>query len=75
MAHKVFNIDTNERKRKKITLPKLEGRFGISFYIGSKEVFIGIQIGNVLIEEITRRRFAKLNKSKVNVFNFEPQQL
>jgi heme/copper-type cytochrome/quinol oxidase subunit 3 len=70
MAHKLL-IDEEIKKQKRYTLPDIEGRFGISFYVGSKEIFFGTQITTVLIERVTKKKLVKINKGKVNVFKFD----
>ncbi len=70
MAHKLY-FDEEEKKQNRFTLPNINGRFGISFNIGGKEIFVGIQITEVIIEKVLKRRLLKANKGKVNVFKFD----
>lgn len=71
MAHKLLPVETVERKRKKLNLPYLGGKFGLALFIGNKEVFIGVQIGEVEVEKIIRKRFVSSSKAKVRVMQFD----
>lgn len=78
MAHKLYIEEVNVQslsklsKLRKLKLPHVEGRFGLSLSVGSKELFIGISINPVTIEQITKKRIVPLTKSKTNVFGFDP---
>ncbi len=69
MAHKLIGPFTEEKKRFK--MPSLSGRFGFSFYIGVKEVFIGLSINDIEIEKVIRRKVLRPSKGKVNIFRFD----
>lgn len=68
MAHKLpFNIPTKSKFR----IPKIEGRVGFSFYIGLKEIFIGISLNDVITEKIIRKRFIKVSKAQTRTYGFD----
>jgi len=71
MAHRLFQDEETPTKGKRFTLPNIEGKFGISFYIGKKEIFLGLQLSDVIIETITRRRMIKTPKAGVRVLRFD----
>lgn len=73
MARKLIDLPTTDtrRKTKRYQLPKLNGRFGFSLYVGMEEIFIGIAIAPVEIEQITKRRFVKNVKAGVRVLQFD----
>jgi hypothetical protein len=71
MAHKLTEDEQVVIKKTKYNLPNIEGKFGFSLFIGSKELFIGIQISEVLIERVVRKKLVKLNKGKVKTFSFD----
>lgn len=61
-------------KRFKVRLPSMTGKFGLALFIGKKEVFIGVAVNEVEIEQVVRKRFIKApSKGKVNVFNFDTE--
>jgi hypothetical protein len=57
--------------KKKFTIPKINGRVGFSFYIGMKEVFIGIAFADVILEQILRKRTVKLPKAETRTYGFD----
>ena len=71
MSHKLYLDEEEIKKQKRFTLPNIEGKFGISFYIGKKEIFLGLQLSDVIIETITRRRMIKTPKAGVRVLRFD----
>lgn len=71
MAHKTIELDIPVKQKRRYTLPQFEGKFGMSLFVGGKEIFIGIQIAEVSIEKIVRQRLVKTQKGKVNVFKFD----
>ena len=73
MAHKVFleKDGPMEKKRSRFKLPKISGRFGFGFSVGEKEVFVGVSVSNVYIEEVVRRKILPSSKGRVNVFKFD----
>ena len=78
MAHRLLEEEIIEPKIHwvkqwiaKIPKPNLEGKIGISLYLGKKEVFIGISVGDVEMEKIIRRRKVAVPKGKVKVFRFD----
>lgn len=54
--------DIIEKKQKKFTIkmPNVEGKIGISFNFGKKEVFIGIAVATISMETIVRQRKQKV---------------
>lgn len=76
MAHKLLDIDMPLKqpkiKRFHVKMPSMTGKFGFSLFIGKKEVFIGVSVGEVEIEQIVRKRLVKLpKKASVKVFRFD----
>lgn len=73
MAHKLFDIKDDEGKKKKtqFRIPRVSGKFGFAFFIGEQEVFIGITIFPVILEQVVRRRLLKTPKKTTRVFNFD----
>ena len=72
MSHKLLTDNVVEKPRKKrFTMPNIEGKFGIALFVGGKEVFIGVVVGNVDIERITRQRMIKAPHAGVKVFRFD----
>ncbi len=72
MAHKLLTEDTIEPKKKKsLKIPNLGGKFGLSIFTGTKEVFIGLCVSEAEIEQVVRRRMVKNRKSKVQVLQFD----
>lgn len=72
MAHKLLAEEVLGKRLSKFKLPTVNGRFGISVYVGTKEVFLGVQINPVIEETIIKKRSLVTLKSKVSVFNFDP---
>lgn len=73
MSHKLLPTDPLvPQKKGKLRMPNFAGKFGFSFFIGKKEIFIGVSIGEVEVEQIIRKRFLKApQKGKIKVFNFD----
>jgi hypothetical protein len=71
MAHLLLANDKLPEKQKRYTLPHIEGKFGFAIYTGKKDIFIGISVGDVIMETITRKRMVKLQKGTVKTFNFD----
>ena len=72
MSHKLLTEDIVERKSKKsLKLPYLGGKFGVSIFVGRKEVFVGVSVGEVEVEQIVRKRMVKNVKGKVRVLQFD----
>ncbi len=76
MAHKLLVdpvIEGTSRKTKRFNLkvPNLTGKFGISVFTGKKEIFLGMAVAEVEIEQVVRRRMVKVPKAKVRVFRFD----
>lgn len=70
MAHKVFLPDEKDKSKKKFKFIP-EGKVGFSVYLGSKEVFVGITIANVIQETITRSRKIKTTPGTVQIYPFD----
>jgi len=78
MAHKI-PLEIPTKQKVKFKIPNINGRIGVSFYIGTKELFIGFIISDVLIEQIIKRRMVKVQKAQTrtygfDVFSSEPEQ-
>lgn len=71
MAHKLYN-EIPTKKKNRFSLPDFSGRFGFSFFIGSKELFIGLMLSDVTLEKVIRRRVVKISPAKVRTFGFDP---
>lgn len=75
MSHKLLTGDVIEHSPKKKPLNRivegLEGKFGVSIFLFSKEFFIGISISDVEIEKIIKRRVVKSKKGKVRVLEWD----
>lgn len=75
MAHKLLTDGVNEQKRTKkrfkISIPSMMGKFGLSLFVGQREVFIGLMVGQVEIERIIRKRLIKAPKASVKVFRWD----
>lgn len=73
MSHKLFDVEVNDSPKGKFSKKSfnIEGKFGVSFFIGGKEVFLGIQVNEVLKETVYRKKFIPLKKSSVRVYRFD----
>jgi hypothetical protein len=73
MAHKLIDADVNDSLKGKSSKKtfNIEGKIGVSLFIGAKEVFLGIQINEVQKETVYRKKFIPLKKSSVRVFRFD----
>ena len=62
-----------ERKQKhfRITLPRGTAKLGFSLYLGKKEFFLGITVGDVVEEQIIKKRSLKLPDSGVKVLTLD----
>ena len=76
MAIKIPLTENNDSPMKlrlpKIKMPKIDGRFGLSLYIGSKEIFIGIAVTKVIEEQIIKKTILPIQQGEARVFPFEP---
>jgi hypothetical protein len=73
MAHKLLPITFNEtRAKRNYTLPKINGKFGFAIMIGSKEIFVGIALNDVVEEKVIRKRFLNIKKGQVKTYGFDP---
>jgi hypothetical protein len=70
MAHYIPNLP--EKVQRKFQIPKINGKFGFSFYVGMKEVFIGIAVADVILEQIIKKRFVKVQKADTRTYGFDP---
>lgn len=62
MAHEIQYSEPGKTKQiRKITLPDIQGKFGISIVVGKKEVFIGVAIAKVELETVVRKKKMKTN--------------
>lgn len=73
MAHKLLEEPIKENKKtiRAFKLPKLNGKFGVAIFVGGQEVFLGIAISSVEIEQIVKRRMVKNVKAGVRVLQFD----
>lgn len=76
MSHKLIEADVKEGSKKKsrklkLSIPKFDGKFGVSFFFSDREVFLGIQVNEVIKETVVRKRFTKPRKAGVKVFRFD----
>jgi hypothetical protein len=73
MAHYIHPSDQlTKRGSKRFSLPKINGRVGFSFYVGTKEIFIGIAIADVILEQIIKKRIVKIPKAETRTYGFDP---
>lgn len=65
MAHEIPDINWDDveklRKVRKVTLPDIQGKFGISISVGRKEIFIGVAIAKIELETVIRKKKMKTN--------------
>lgn len=72
MAHKLLEENVKEKKHRKSVLARINGRFGVSVSVGSKEFFLGLMVGNVVEEEVLKKRYIKTQKGTARVFRYDP---
>lgn len=72
MAHRIPVEIPKRTGKRRFSLPNLSGRFGFSFFIGTKEIFLGIMLSDVVLESVIRRRVVKISPSKVRTYGFDP---
>lgn len=76
MAHRLLESElpetTVKKTRFRLKWPSLEGKYGLSLFVGGKEIFLGIALADVIKEEVVRKRYVKPQKGKVKVFSFTP---
>lgn len=76
MSHKlplIIEMPQKRSKKPRFSVKRLDiqGRFGFTLSFLTKEVFLGIVISPVQIEEVVRRKMVKVPKGKVKVYNFD----
>lgn len=71
MAHKIPIEIPKEKKGHTIKLPNINGRIGVSFFVGIKEIFIGVLVSDVVIEEIIKRKVVKVPKAQTRTYGFD----
>ncbi len=73
MAHKLLNIEDGQatKRRRQFRVPNIEGKFGLGFMIGEKEVFFGVTIMPIIVEQVVKRRLLKTPKGTARVFNLD----
>ncbi len=72
MAHKTFNIEDGQaKKRKQYRMPDIQGKFGIGIMLGGKEIFFGVSVNTIIVEQVVKRRLLRTPKSTTKVFNFD----
>ena len=72
MAHKLLPFETIVKKETRLKLPNIQGKFGLSIFIGGRELFLGLSINEVVMEQVIRRKFIKTPKGTAKTFNFDP---
>ena len=75
MAYKLLDeqvIEGSKPRQKRFHFAHFNGRVGVSFFLGTKEVFIGVSVADVIEEQIIKKRVIKTPKGKVNVLRFDP---
>ncbi len=72
MSYKLQDGELTEKKKTKFSLPKLGGRIGVALFFAGKEIFLGVQITDVIEEQIVKRRVVRPSKATVRVLRFEP---
>jgi len=59
-------------KRFKVKIPSMTGKFGFSLFVSKKELFIGVLVGEVEVEQVIRKRMVKVpKKGTVKVYRFD----
>ena len=72
MAHRLLEAPIKEEvPKKKFRFPSVSGKFGISLLVGKKELFFGLAVTDVVLEQIIRRRLVSPTKAKVQVYRFD----
>ena len=76
MAHRLYDtswpeMETKTQQRFRLSMPKHAGKFGVSLFIGGKEVFVGLAVADVEVEQVIRKRAVKTRPSAVKVFRFD----
>lgn len=71
MAHRLTDKIFSKGKRK-FLIPKINGRFGFSVYIGMKEIFVGVALADVILEQLIRKRTVKIPKAETRTYGFDP---
>lgn len=73
MAHRLYNVPDEKKafKRFRIKMPALTGKLGISAFVGHYEIFFGIAVGRVEMEQVVRKRLVKAPKRGVRVYRFD----
>lgn len=75
MAHRLLETDlpteTHKKKWYHFTFPQMEGRFGFSLSVGSKEYFIGVSVNDVVKEQVIRKRTLAPTQGTAKVYTPE----
>lgn len=71
-AHRQVLDEQSPTKRKQYIMPSLSGKYGIAFLIRGKQLFIGIELDDVEIERVVRRKLVKTPKRSVRVLRYDP---
>ena len=73
MAHRLVLDEESPKTQKKITMPSLTGKYGFAFLIRHKQLFVGIELDEVEIERVVRKRTTRTTKKKTTqVLRFDP---
>lgn len=73
MSHLIEDEPVKERTLRKIRLPHVVGKFGVSLLTGKKEFFLGLAVADVELERVVRKRKMRTLApgSKVRIFPYE----
>ena len=72
MAHRQVLDEESPKKRKQYIMPSLSGKYGVAILIRGKQLFIGIELDDVEIERVVRRKLVKTPKRSVRVLRYDP---
>ena len=71
MAHELPLEIPEKKQRKRFFLPSFNGRIGVTFSVGTKEVFIGVLTSEVIMEQIIKRKVVKTPKAQTRTYGFD----
>ncbi|CAA9286301.1 MAG: hypothetical protein AVDCRST_MAG93-3560 [uncultured Chloroflexia bacterium] len=71
LLREVKEASIRKAKRFHISMPKLTGKFSASIFLGGKELFLGIAVADVEVEQVVRKRIVKNKPGSVKVFQFD----
>jgi len=70
MAHELPLMLPEKKQKKRFSFPTFNGRIGITFSVGTKEVFIGIVTSDVIMEQIIKRKVVR-TKAQTRTYGFD----